>query len=587
MKYLKNAIWFLSVMMSFFMIAGCSDKSKSETGGGSSTVPSQATSGEEAIGSEAITLTALKMVQLDNGEVDLLAGEPFTSFPLRPQYFEAQFSADVDCDTAKTNFMLMEGDTQIADVQITCPEANKLRMALTKNLAHKTDYKIHLGAWENFEGKEAPFHTMTKGDVNGDGVADIAVGAPGYDSKGALYVYSGKNIISAGTPEDALIGLIKGSGSFGQSIAKLTDINGDGFADIIVGAPGYESKGAVFVYSGSELTAGRSTLIGQPIEKSDATEQSFGYSVAVADDINGDGIPDIVVGAPMYDSNNGMVGVYSGKELAQGTLAQIGPFVMPHYASASLGSSVADGGDVDGDGVSDIIVGAPMYDSGKGAMGVYSGKELFAGSQKFVGGSHIQIGDINCCVGFSVAGGGDINRNGVPEIIVGGPCKGSSRGATAVYEGEPLIADSSGMWLIELTTPEYNHSMFGYSVAGGSDIDADGKPEVIVGAPYKSDGKGVMVFSGNKFAEGVLTPTWYVGDVANIGFGSAVAFTNDIDGDGVPDIIVGAPKYNGYIGSAAVYSGKGVAAGLTQRIGPILTITEAAAHFGTSVNGGQ
>jgi hypothetical protein len=222
----------------------------------------------------------------------------------------------------------------------------------------------------------------TAGDVNGDGFSDVVIGAPYYDNgqvnEGRAFVYHGSATglaaSSAWTAEsnqdEALFGYAGTAG----------DVNGDGFSDVIVAAVYYDNdqhnEGRAYVYHGSATG-----LIASPawMAEGDQDGAGFGSAVGTAGDVNGDGYADVVVGAYYYDSgqwDEGRAFVYHGS--ATGLAASSAWTAESDQDSTSFGISVATTGDVNGDGFGDVIIGAGAYDNGQqdeGRAYVYHGNQ--------------------------------------------------------------------------------------------------------------------------------------------------------------------------------------------------------------------
>src|SRR5262249_53142980 len=220
----------------------------------------------------------------------------------------------------------------------------------------------------------------TAGDVNGDGYSDVIVGAPLYDNgqtaEGRPFAFqgsaSGLALTPAWTAESN-----QASAQLGAAVASAGDVNGDGFDDVVIGAPLYDNgqtdEGRVFVYYGSASGLGPN---GDPTNadwsaESNQASAHLGASVASAGDVNGDGFADVILGAPLYDNgqtDEGRAFVFLGSASglgANGDPTNADWSAESKQASAQLGASCATAGDVNGDGFADVIVGAPLYDNGQ------------------------------------------------------------------------------------------------------------------------------------------------------------------------------------------------------------------------------
>jgi hypothetical protein len=283
---------------------------------------------------------------------------------------------------------------------------------------------------ENAEN-EFGISVATAGDVNADGYADVVVGATGYltstGSTGKVYVYHG----SAGgldddrEPDWFAIGENDADG-FGYSVATAGDANGDGYADLVVGAPNYDEggltdRGKAYVYQGSADGLGDNNRESDWSAMGENTEHVFGYSVAPAGDVNGDGYGDVIVGAPGYNNWQGKVFVYHGSALGLDV-----PFSVfsGKGAGQEFGASVATAGDVNGDGYADIVVSEP-FGTSMGRNHVYHGSAAGVGTSPA-----FSVG-----WGEKVAPAGDVNGDGYADIVVGVYTWYYNRGGVNVYQG--------------------------------------------------------------------------------------------------------------------------------------------------------
>jgi hypothetical protein len=305
------------------------------------------------------------------------------------------------------------------------------------------------------------------GDLDRDGFADLVVGAMSAKSSGSS---SGFVRAFSGVTGNVLFTRWGAAGDYlGVSVSGVGDVNQDGHDDFVAGAAinlSQGQKGYARVYSGKD----GSTLY---TFRGDSNFDNLGASVSGAGDVDRDGFPDIVVGIPKDDNtatNSGSARVYSG---------QTGAILYTFDGDSrgdELGGSVSGAGDVDGDFYADILVGARKTDNNgtdSGSARVYSGR---TGSilYTFHGAS---AGDT---FGGAVSGAGDTNKDGFADLIVGAslgtPQGGSKTGYVEVLSGK----DGSLLWM---SAGANAGDLFGNAVAGGGDVNCDGYPDVVVGAP--------------------------------------------------------------------------------------------------------
>jgi MYXO-CTERM domain-containing protein len=403
------------------------------------------------------------------------------------------------------------------------------------------------------------------GDVNGDGFDDVVVGCNCFQAQGsgAALVYLGgaaglDTVASWTSPSDQF------DVDLGASVASAGDVDGDGYDDLLVGAPGYHneafSDGKVFLYRGS--ATGLSETAAWTVE-AEQPDESLGSSIASAGDVNGDGYADVVIGAAGYDVNEGRATLYLG--------SPDGLSATPAWTSevdvtyTHWGAAVASAGDVDGDGYADVIVGGP---------GEWFGDEGFAGRVSVFRGGPAGLDDTASWTvvstdgtsefGASVASAGDVNGDGFDDIVVGEPRHdgGIVGGRALVYTGSAAGVSVVPSWTAVAGQAD---AKFGTSVAGAGDVNGDGYDDVVVGAPGHNDGESdegtatVYLGSASGLAE---QATWTAqADVVLASLGTSVASCGDVNGDGFEDVIVGAPVWtngNNVEGEALVYLGADV-----------------------------
>jgi FG-GAP repeat/Dockerin type I domain len=384
------------------------------------------------------------------------------------------------------------------------------------------------------------------GDVDNDGYADLIVGDWRYDAggldAGRAYVYSGRTKLLMHTFMDSAPG-----DRLGFSVSGAGDVNTDGYADLVVGAPMYSGTGGnwsgrAYIYSGKTGTL-LHTFDGE------GRGDHFGASVSGAGDVNNDGYADLIIGAP-DNSAGGIVAVgrayvYSGK-----TGAKLHTFT-GDAALDWLGFSVSGAGDVNNDGFADLIVGEPGNDAAgadAGRVYVYSGQ---TGEKLHT----FTDGAAGYKTGWSVSGAGDIDHDGFADLFVGEP--GNNEGRAYVYSGQMG-------WMLYAFTGDEPGDKFGHSVSGVGDVNYDGYADLIVGAYFYDADGGIVNAAGRAYIYSGLT--WellytFTGEKEGDFFGYSVSGAGDVSGDGYADVIVGAYQNNAggsNAGQAYVYYNLGM-----------------------------
>ena len=359
------------------------------------------------------------------------------------------------------------------------------------------------------------------GDLDMDGAVDFAIGSPlndvGGNSAGMVRVYSGRTRLPLHTWYGGA-----NNERFGSSIAGAGDTDGDGHADVLVGAPGGNYADVLSGQTGLQLY------------RLTASGGSFGWSVAGGGEVDGDGFADLLVGAPK-DSSGGLTGagalhVFSGAG---------GAPIRTHLGTtcgSSLGWSASFYGDVDGDGRDEYAaglvssIGCSPIPSVRAYVGA-TGALLWTNS---AGAWYDQLG-------YSLASLADVTGDGIPEVIAGapqdpgvgcGPCNG--KGFVRLLDG----ASGAQLWQVNGV---FTYSGLGIDVTAIGDLDGDGYEDLATSQPESDGGGGstrpVQLRSGVSGALLLEIPPPLFDD----GFGRALA-AGDANDDGLRDLLIGTPR---------------------------------------------
>jgi len=396
------------------------------------------------------------------------------------------------------------------------------------------------------------------GDVNGDGKSDFLVTARAYTdtyaTEGAAFLYYGTSSGISVTPSWSFKSGIL-SAQFGHSASAAGDVNDDGYDDVIIAADRWGTyAGRLYLFLGSA-----DGLSDTPDWTYDGTQsgQNLGQSVSNAGDINGDGFDDIIAGAHFYSEsgklNLGKVLVFYGNISG---LSNVPDWTMVGESNnAMLGFSVSEAGDINRDGYSDVLIGAPGASKAYLYYGSATGlstlpRRVFADAPA---GSYF---------GNPVSLGGDLNNDTYPDVLIGASRYdniATDAGAVFAYYGGASGLAASPSWSSYGTQANAYYGC-GYYTAG--DVNGDGFSDVVVGAcMYDGEGGGPLDFPNEGKASVFLgsstglvsTPVWSrEGNYADASFGWYASTAGNVNGDGAGDFLVSAYKYqNATVGGQA------------------------------------
>lgn len=350
----------------------------------------------------------------------------------------------------------------------------------------------------------------------------------------------------------------------GASIAAVGDVDGDGAADVLVGAPGNGTNGAAsgaayLMYGGSSLEAN----VADMVVWLGATDETLGFTVGGAGDIDGNGFSDVVIGSFGYDGAADNVGA---AYLFWGTSS--GPDDSRRVTIAGTDADGATGratgaGDIDGDGLGDLLVSTEFGVAYAGGMGLFFGSTLTTATNLTTADADVTfLPPIPDAQLNRMAGEGDMDGDGIPELAVAALGWGEESGAVYLFQGgNPLssVQDlAAGQWDVRWTGTE--GSLAGHEVAFVGDVDGDGRDDLGVGAPYESSidnkrGAAYLITSFDEPRDQSLANIAIQFDGAMMGSRFGLHLTGgDTNGDGTSEVMFGAKFENraGFV-SGTVY----------------------------------
>ncbi len=466
------------------------------------------------------------------------------------------------------------GDDEINDCDGSADDAasycDRLSGALTLNAANTDQYWIG-----RHNGDYAGYSVAAVGDLTGDGRSEVLIGVPSEDVQasdaGGFYLIDGAS--TSTDPDEAAIAIILGDvagDQIGLSMTAAGDLDGDGYPDFIVGSPviSLESTedGGAFVFYGP-LTG--SSTVSQTADYTITGAHggsATAYSMDSAGDFNGDGHPDVLVGAYynldrhdypgaahlLYGPIDQDISLESGSDVE----------LMGITADAWTGYAVAGIGDFNGDGFDDVALGAPLDSGDEGYEGItyiiYGGESIVSDDVDDYAGAMLIGAEAYSYSGIAVSGGEDADGDGLDDLLVSDYAERTWLVYGEELSDEVIVTDVyDGLFYGEVYG-DYS----GYAIELTGDIDGDGSADVLIGAPNnddtaKSSGSAYLFYgplSGVRFG--------YAADVRFRGSGSGdlagidLSAGGDITGDGLVDVLIGAPDANG-AGSVYMISSDG------------------------------
>ena len=399
----------------------------------------------------------------------------------------------------------------------------------------------------------------TAGDVNGDGYDDLVVGAwyddEGANNAGAAYLILGTAAPTGGSLSSAVkyVGKNEGEGA-GRTVSSAGDTNGDGYADVLVGA--YTNQD-VATYAGAAVlilggpAPGSAPVYDGVVFSGEEVMNFAGVSLSPAGDVNGDTLDDVIIGAYGKSDYAGAAYVILGSSSPVASSLSTAITFEGESSSNLAGWAVTGGEDADGDGFDDILVGAT---SARDAAGAATGSAYLV-----LGSGGLASANLSTAVkytgeadghhaGCAVAASGDVDGDGYGDFLVGADGNsdgGSNAGAAYVLLGTSAPASTALASTIQFTGEALDDEAGG-AVSGAGDVDGDGHDDMLVSASENDTagsraGAVYLVFGANSLAPVSLsTASRFTGENPTDYAGIDAAGAGDVNADGYADFLIGA-----------------------------------------------
>jgi hypothetical protein len=474
-------------------------------------------------------------------------------------------SDDTDCDDAKS--AVNPGESEICYDGLDNDCDGSASSCTTTGTIDLADLEIKLlgdAAGDGAGGAPEYSSVAAGGDLNGDGLDDVIVGATGYDSVGAAFVVYGTTSISGNLTDHPAVSGLAADDDAGYAVAG-GDLTDDGSDDVVLGVPGedgtYSQEGAVYVFEGpitGDLDLDDALAVVSGVDSNDYAGRAL-----VLGDFNGDSIIDLVVGVPHGDeggTSSGEVYLLNGPITADVDLDDADVTIGGDESGLYSGNALA-AGDLDGDGLADLVIGVDHADSRYGATYVFWGPTTSGD----LGDADVTLSGENSVddSGRAVAVLPDIDGDGYDDLAVGAPysdCLVSDGGAVYFVTGVSSDLTLSSGTVYGQTCGHTAGDYLGSHVASAGDVDGDGLGDAVLGA-YEEDTGGSIagavyalygITSGASDVSSAAS-TIYQGEDAGDRVGASAGF-GDGNGDGNGDLVIAAPRDDdGGVDAGAVY----------------------------------